>query len=122
MLLEKAIACWTFRIFLIFILLGEGEGGVRDEAPEGIVFLLKIPRGGGEGGRGPSRCVRRIVEFEGGGAKYQISFEPGFGAYQGLAQKIKVPFSRIFCLFLQFGGFEGDFKTHAKPRYAPNSG
>ena len=45
-----------------------------------------------------------------------------FGAYQGLAQKIKVPFSRIFCLFLQFWGSEGDFKTRAKPRYAPNSG
>ena len=33
---------------------------------------------------------------------YQISFEPGFGAYQGLAQKIKVPFCTIFCSFLQF--------------------
>ena len=33
---------------------------------------------------------------------FQISFEPGFGAYQGLAQKIKVPFSRIFSFFLQF--------------------
>ena len=52
----------------------------------------------------------------------QISFEPGFGAYQGLAQKIKVPFSRIFSFFLQFLGFKGDFKTRAKPRYAPNSG
>ena len=52
----------------------------------------------------------------------QISFEPGFGAYQGLAQKIKVPFFRIFSFFLQFRGFEGDFKTRAKPRYAPNSG
>ena len=31
----------------------------------------------------------------------QISFEPGFGAYQGLAQKIEVPFSRMFCLFLR---------------------
>ena len=40
----------------------------------------------------------------------------------GLAQKIKVPFSRIFCLFLQFWGFKGDVKTRAKPRYAPNSG
>ena len=53
---------------------------------------------------------------------HQISFEPGFGAYQGLAQKIKVPFSRIFSVFLQFCGFEGDFRTRAKPRYAPNSG
>ena len=54
--------------------------------------------------------------------KLQISSEPGFGAYQSLAQKIKVPFSRILCLFLQFGGLEGDFKTRAKPGYAPNSG
>ena len=53
---------------------------------------------------------------------FQISFKPGFGAYQSLAQKIKVPFSRIFSFFLQFWGFEGDFKTRAKPRYAPNSG
>ena len=52
----------------------------------------------------------------------RISFEPGFGAYQGLAQKIEVAFSRIFSFFLQFWGFEGDFKTRAKPRYAPNSG
>ena len=51
----------------------------------------------------------------------QISFEPGFGAYQGLAQKIKAPFSLIFRLFPQFLGFEGDFKTRAKPRYTPNS-
>ena len=43
-------------------------------------------------------------------------------AYQDLAQKIKVPFSRIFSSFLQFWGFEGDFKTRAKPRYAANSG
>ena len=33
-----------------------------------------------------------------------------------------MPFSRIFSFFLQFWGFEGDFKTRAKPRYAPNSG
>ena len=53
-------------------------------------------------------------------ANGQISFKPGFGAYQSLAQKIKVPFSRIFSFFLQFWGFEGVFKTRAKPRYAPN--
>ena len=55
-------------------------------------------------------------------ADSQISFEPGFGAYQSLAQKIKVAFSRIVSFFLQFWGFEDDFKTRAKPRYAPNSG
>ena len=32
----------------------------------------------------------------------QISFEPGFGAYQSLAQVLKAPFSRIFSFFLQF--------------------
>ena len=32
----------------------------------------------------------------------QISFEPGFVAYQSLAQKIKVSFSRFFSFFLQF--------------------
>ena len=50
-------------------------------------------------------------------------FEPGFGAYQSLAQKIKAPFSMIFFVFLlHFWGFEGDFKTRAKPQHAPNSG
>ena len=44
----------------------------------------------------------------------QISFEPGFGAYQGLAQEMKVPLSRFFRLFLQFWGFKGDVKTRAK--------
>ena len=47
---------------------------------------------------------------------YLISFEPGFGAYQGLAQKIEVPFSRIFRLFLQFEGS----RANSKP--APNLG
>ena len=51
----------------------------------------------------------------------QISFEPGFGAYQSLAQKMQVLFPRIFSFFLQFWRFEGDFKTRAKSRYAPNS-
>ena len=41
---------------------------------------------------------------------------PEFGA------GLKVPFSRIFSFFLQFWGFEGEFKTCAEPRYAPNSG
>ena len=49
-------------------------------------------------------------------------FEPGFGAAPNLAQKLKVPFPGFSCLFLQFAGFEGDFKTRAKPRYALNSG
>ena len=52
----------------------------------------------------------------------QISFEPGLGAYQSLAQKMRVPFSKIFSFSLQFWGFEGDFKARAKPRCAPNSG
>ena len=33
---------------------------------------------------------------------HQLSFEPGSGAHQSLAQKIKVPFSRIFSFFPQF--------------------
>ena len=33
-------------------------------------------------------------------ARYRSdSFEPGLGAYEGLAQKTKAPFWRIFCLF-----------------------
>ena len=46
-----------------------------------------------------------------------ISFEPGFRAHQGLAQKIKsAPFPEFFCLFLQFWVFRGDFKN---PRQTP---
>ena len=41
---------------------------------------------------------------------------PEFGAENESA------LSRIFSFFRQFWGFEGDFKTRAKPRYAPNSG
>ena len=65
--------------------------------------------------------VYSVFDFLRPRAEGQISFKPGFGAYQSLAQKIKVPFSMIFFFFLQFRGFEGDFKTRAKPRYAPNS-
>ena len=46
----------------------------------------------------------------------QISFEPGFGAYQGLAQKRKVPLQG-FCAY--FCSFEGS-KAVSKP--APNPG
>ena len=45
----------------------------------------------------------------------QISFEPVLGAYQSLAQVSKVPFSRIFSFFLQFWGFEGEFKPTPNP-------
>ena len=43
----------------------------------------------------------RFIASGKGAEILQISFEPGFGAYQSLAQKIKVPFSAIFCFFLQ---------------------
>ena len=46
----------------------------------------------------------------------QISFEPGFGAYQGLAQKIKVPFSGFSPSFCSFGG------SRAISKPAPNPG
>ena len=47
----------------------------------------------------------------------QISFEPGFGACQGLAQKIKAPFSLVFRF--SFLSFEGA-RAISKP--APNPG
>ena len=57
------------------------------------------------------------------GSNLQISSEPeGLVHHQGMAQKIRVPFSRIFPFFLQFWGLEGDFKTRAHHRYAPNWG
>ena len=46
----------------------------------------------------------------------QISFEAGLGAYQGLAQKIKVPFSRIFCFFVAVLRVQGRFQN---PRQTP---
>ena len=52
-----------------------------------------------------------------GGGRGQISFEQGFGACQSLAQKIKVPFSKIFSVFLQFSRIRGRFQkfTHETP-------
>ena len=41
--------------------------------------------------------MQRLREHQREGEN-QISSEPGFGAYQSLAQKIKVPFSRVFLL------------------------
>ena len=65
--------------------------------------------------RGRSPLVLRFWRFEIAPIwiKFvQISFEPGFGAYQGLGRKMKVPLSRILCfVFLQFWWFEGDFKN-----------
>ena len=55
------------------------------------------------------------------GRTSQMSFEPGSGACQSLAQKIKVPFCTFSFFFLQLWGFEGDFKN-PRPRYTPNSG
>ena len=57
------------------------------------------------------------VGYSSGGLapKNAISFEPGFGAYEDLAQKIRVPFSRIFSFFLC--SFEGS-RAISKP--APN--
>ena len=52
----------------------------------------------------------------------QISFEPGFGAYQGLKQKMNVPFPRFSAYFCSSEGSRAISKTRAKPRYAPNSG
>ena len=46
-----------------------------------------------------------------------LSFEPGFGAYQDLAQKTQVPFCTNFCAY--FCSFEGS-RAISKP--APNPG
>ena len=61
----------------------------------------RIQKGGFVKERFCKMCPRSVFLYRRSGF-VQIAFEPGFGAYQGLAQKIKVPFSRIFCLFLQF--------------------
>ena len=65
------LAWWTFRIFFIYFLLGEGEGGV--EAPEGgggSAFLLKSPGGGVSrtgGAEGPGVFAANWRIFAGGG-------------------------------------------------------
>ena len=78
---------------------GDGRRGIprRIHTPvRGTVFF-----GSGVVTPGPARECD-ITVFVKGRRTNQISFEPGFGAYQGLAQKIKVPLSEVFCLFLQF--------------------
>ena len=68
-------AWWTFRIFFIFLLVGEGEGGARGAGGGGAVgFLLKIPGGGGfQEGEGPGGC-RQIGYFWGGGGGAKFFF------------------------------------------------
>ena len=49
----------------------------------------------------PSGSRKEVLRARATGCP-QISFESGFGAYQSLAQKIKVPFSKVFSFVLQF--------------------
>ena len=61
--------------------------------------------------------LRKVAsEFWQPNLKDQISFEPGLGAYQGLAQKMKVAFSRIVASLCRSEG------SRAKPNPAPNPG
>ena len=46
----------------------------------------------------------------------QISFEPGFGAYQDLAQKLKMPFFQDFLLISAVLRVQGRFQN---PRQTP---
>ena len=48
--------------------------------------------------------------------QFRISFEPGFGAYQGLAQKIEVPFPQDFLLLVAVLRVRGRFQN---PRQTP---
>ena len=50
--------------------------------------------------------------------EFQISFEPEFGAYQGLAQKIKVPFFQDFSP--SFCSFQG-LRANSKPAPSPGT-
>ena len=56
------------------------------------------------------RCL--VVGFTG---RNQISFEPWFGAYQGLAQKMKAPFSMISGYFRSFEGSRAISKPEPNP-------
>ena len=66
--------------------------------------------------RCPSRTPEIASDFRDKSKQSDLSFEPGFGAYQSLAQKMKVPFSMIS---LSFCSFEGSSPI-SKP--APNPG
>ena len=68
--LWACLTWWTFRIFFIFLLLGEGEGGVR--APGGGVrFLIENPQEGDlqerEGLRGREGVCSELATWGGGG-------------------------------------------------------
>ena len=69
--------------------------------------------GGRELKGGWTRRCCNILGLE-SGLQDKISFEPGFGAYQSLAQKIKAPFSRIFSFF-SFEGLRAISKPAANP-------
>ena len=65
----------TFRIFVIFFLLGEGEGGVRGaRGGGGSIFIENPTRGGGfRRGRGAGRVSAANWGIWGGGPKYFFS-------------------------------------------------
>ena len=81
-----AITWWTSRIFFIFFLLGEGEGGVQGAGREGgRFFFLENPRREGKGPRGREGVCGKLGNWE-GGAKFFF-----FGAE--MPTKTSVPFA-----------------------------
>ena len=62
---------WTFRIFLIFFLLGEGEGGVRGAGRwGGVAFFRKSQERGGGGAEGPVSAANWGIGGGGGGKDF----------------------------------------------------
>ena len=63
-----------FRYFLFFFCSGRGKGESEAPGRGGSIFFGNSQEGGGcpggGGAEGPGRCLRRIGEFFGGGAKY----------------------------------------------------
>ena len=80
--LSITLTWWTFRIFVIFVLFGEGEGGARGARKgDRFFFFRKSQEGGGfpRGGRRGREGVCGELGNLGGGAKY---FFPGRNVHQ----------------------------------------
>ena len=80
--LGNYLAWWTFQIFFLFFLLGEGEGGVRGAGGGGGRFFIENPRVLEEG-EGPRGWEGVCSELGGGGlnifwvAEMSIKLESG---------------------------------------------
>ena len=92
-----------FSRFVLFLFLGLLRASTRNSPERVRDTIWTFPE---KSGKRPGLETHRFSFSQewglSNGGLSQISIEPGFGAHQGSAQKIKVFFSRNFCFFLQF--------------------